>query len=272
MGDSSQTLKGKHMNNKIAAMIAVVAMTATVLAMIGTQEERLRALEHISKITYDNLVEYEELDEQTKRRPSEDYVRERFQMTHEELLCDARALVERYSPTETNMEKQSYREYAIMLVGRYGNTNDLEFLARIWSNNEDHAQTSALSSAMSLARNSEMLFDISKDVLTNSAFVSSPQRIRARVYTTLYSFGSPGEDHLTNEVQVARIASFFLERAALEGGEPSLFVDRCAYTFNPWYRHSQQRRENLARLRPPGLTGRPAEIYDAAQRDAAQED
>ena len=260
------------MKKAMTTIIVGFAMTATVLAMIGTQEERLRALEHISKITYDNLVEYEELDEQTKRRLSEDYVREKFQMTHDELLCDLRTLAGRYSPAETNKEKRAYREYAIMLVGRYGSTNDLEFLSGIWGNNDDYAQRTALGTAMCLARNSEMLFDISKDVLTNSAFVSSPQRIRARVYTTLYSFGSPGEDHLTNEVQVARIASFFLERAALEGGEPSLFVDRCAYTFNPWYRHSQQRRDNLARLRPPGLTGRPAEIYDAAQRDAAQED
>lgn len=272
MGDSSQALKGKHMNNKIAAMIVVVATAATICAMTGTQEERLRALEYSSNIVFDNTVEYDALDEQTKRRPSEDYVRERFQMTHEELLCDARALVERYSPTETNMEKQSYREYAIMLVGRYGNTNDLEFLARIWSNNEDHAQTSALSSAMSLARNSEMLFDISKDVLTNSTYVASPKRMRSRVYTTLYSFGSPGEDRLTNEVQVARIASFFLERAAVERGDTVLDVDWAAYKLTPSYRHSQQRRDNLAAARPATLTGKPAEFYDAAQRDAAQED
>ena len=36
--------------------------------------------------------------------------------------------------------------------------------------------------------------------------------------------------------------------------------------------HSQQRRDNLARLRPPGLTGKRAELYDASQRDAAMED
>jgi hypothetical protein len=62
-----------------------------------------------------------------------------------------------------------------------------------------------------------------------------------------------------------------MERAAVETND-TLFVDRCAYTLNPTYRHSQQRRDNLAALRPPGLTGKPAELYDAAQRDAAQSD
>ena len=260
------------MRKTIVGITATVATAATICAMTGTQEERLRALEYSSNIVFDNTAEYDKLDEQIKRRPSEDYVRERFQMTHEELLCDARALVERYAPSETNEEKQSYREYAIMLVGRYGSTNDLEFLSGIWGNNDDYAQKMALRSAMSLACDTEMLFDISKDVLTNSTFLSSPRRIRSQVYKALYSFGSVGEDHLTNEVQVARIASFFIERAAVERGDTVLDVDWAAYMLTPSYRHSQQRRDNLAAARPPGLTGKPAEFYDAAQLDAAQED
>ena len=259
------------MKKAIATIIVGFAMKTTVIAMTGTQEERLDALEYCSRITHDNLADYQAMDQQTKLLLSEDSVRRRYQMTHDELLYDIRALVGRYSPAETNRQKRSCREHAIMLVGRYGSTNDLEFLSRIWGNNEDHAQTSALGSAMSLARNSELLFDISKDVLTNSTFVSSPHRIRNKVYTILYSFGSPGEDRLTNEVQVARIASFVLARAAVER-DAVLSVDWAAYKLTPSYRHSQQRRDNLARLRPPGLTGRRAELYDAAQSDAAQED
>ena len=48
----------------------------------------------------------------------------------------------------------------------------------------------------------------------------------------------------------------------------TLYVDQVACELNPSYRHSQQRRDNLARLRKPGLTGLPAQLYDAAQRDA----
>ena len=260
------------MKKAITTIIVGFAMAATVIAMIGTQEERLDALEYCSRITHDNLVDYQALDQQTKLLLSEDSVRQRYQMTHDELLCDIRALVGRYSPAETNRAKRSCREHAIMLVGRYGSTNDLEFLSGIWGNNDDYAQKTALGTAMSLARNSEMLFDISKDVLTNSTYVDSPKRMRNRVYTTLYSFGSPGEDRLTNEVQVARIASFFLERAAVERGDIVLDVDWAAYKLTPSYRHSQQRRDNLATARPATLTGKPAEFYDAAQRDAAQED
>ena len=259
------------MKKAIATIIVGFAMKTTVIAMTGTQEERLDALEYCSRITHDNLADYQAMDQQTKLLLSEDSVRRRYQMTHDELLYDIRALVGRYSPAETNRQKRSCREHAIMLVGRYGSTNDLEFLSRIWGNNEDHAQTSALGSAMSLARNSELLFDISKDVLTNSTFASSPKRIRSRVYNILYSFGSPGEDHLTNEVQVARIASFFIERAAVERDDTVLDVDWAACKLTPSYRHSQQRRDNLAAARPATLTGKPAEFYDAAQRDASQE-
>ena len=48
----------------------------------------------------------------------------------------------------------------------------------------------------------------------------------------------------------------------------ALYVDEVTCRLNPTYRHSQQRRDNLAGLRKPGLTGLPAQIYDAAQRDA----
>ena len=64
----------------------------------------------------------------------------------------------------------------------------------------------------------------------------------------------------------SNIASFFLNRAALDT-DMTLYVDRVTCDLNPSYRHSQQRRDNLARLRKPGLTGLPAQIYDAAQRD-----
>ena len=71
-----------------------------------------------------------------------------------------------------------------------------------------------------------------------------------------------------NNVQIrSNIAAFFLERATCEVDSP-LYVDEVACRLNSTYRHSQERRDNLARLRKPGLTGLPAQIYDAAQRDA----
>jgi hypothetical protein len=73
--------------------------------------------------------------------------------------------------------------------------------------------------------------------------------------------------YVADELVRDRIAAFFLERATSEV-DSTLYVDEVACRLNPSYRHSQQRRDNLARLRKPGLTGLPAQIYDAAQRDA----
>ena len=79
------------------------------------------------------------------------------------------------------------------------------------------------------------------------------------------------DDYVNDLVQHARIAAFFLVLAAVDAEQP-LGADYNACRLNPSYRHSQQRRDNLAALRPPDLTGKPAELYDAAQADAAQED
>ena len=45
-----------------------------------------------------------------------------------------------------------------------------------------------------------------------------------------------------------------------------LYVDEVACRLNPTYRHSQQRRDNLARLRKPGLTGLPAQNFKVIVR------
>ena len=58
---------------------------------------------------------------------------------------------------------------------------------------------------------------------------------------------------------------------AIQNRDLAITMDKNACELNPWYRHSQQRRDNLARLRPIGLTGKRAEIYNAAQQDAACE-
>ena len=78
-------------------------------------------------------------------------------------------------------------------------------------------------------------------------------------------------NYIDDPAQHARIAAFFVEQAGANR-DLAITMDKNACELNPWYRHSQQRRDNLAALRPPGLTGKPAELYDAAQADAAQED
>ena len=96
--------------------------------------------------------------------------------------------------------------------------------------------------------------------------------IRRSVHCGLLGMCTEGKSdgYIDDPAQHARIASFFLEWAAVDNDEP-LDADDFACRLNPSYRHSQQRRDNLAALRPANLTGKPAELYDAAQADAAQD-
>lgn len=70
--------------------------------------------------------------------------------------------------------------------------------------------------------------------------------------TSLPSVKCQGKSNVNieNPVQRARIAAFFVEQAGING-DLIITMDKYACELNPWYRHSQQRRDNLARLRPP---------------------
>ena len=132
-------------------------------------------------------------------------------------------------------------------------------------------EESAVFAGLSILKHSTDIIPFARDVVTNACVYSSG--LRGSTYIRLLDICTQryADMYINDPEQEARIASFFLERAAVEQ-EDTLFIDRCAHTLNPTYRHSQQRRDNLAALRPPNLTGKPAELYDTAQADAAQED
>ena len=159
------------------------------------------------------------------------------------------------------------RDIAIGWIGMYGTTNNLPYLANIMTNSSDYAQQSAIGASMALLKHSSLFVPLIKNVVTNNIIYSYGDR--QRVYIIVYRMCKKNEsdDYIDDSTLHARIASFFLEQAAVER-DFTLFVDRVACELNPTYKHSQQRRDNLARLRKPGLTGLPAQIYDAAQRDA----
>jgi hypothetical protein len=140
------------------------------------------------------------------------------------------------------------------------------------TNSSDYAQKAAVGASIAINQHSDALIPLAREIVTNS--VAFSHGLRQWTYILLCDMSGadgPSDSYIDDPAVHARIGSFFLERAAVER-EFTLDVDEYAYELNPWYRHSQQRRANLAALRPLGLTGRPAEIYDAAQRDAAQED
>ena len=114
------------------------------------------------------------------------------------------------------------------------------------------------------------LISFSREIITNEVLYSDGLRSWVAVCLADGCKPSLPDCYIDDAVQRARIAALFLDMAGRRTSMP-LYIDECACKLNPWYRHSQQRRDNLAALRPPGLTGKPAELYDAAQRDAAQE-
>ena len=245
---------------KIKNPILLIIFPCTLFAAKGTLEERLDALEYSVGVPLTGA----DIENEDYKSP-EMYVMERFDMTEKELLSDIIALSQRYTFTETNEEKRVVRCAAIRLMGYYSTTNELSYLSTIWRNNADYAQRDALKVAMAVAKNSNQMWDIVNDIFTPSNNYNQVNRFA--VYSSLSTFSRNEATNSFLQVRKERIAAFFVERAGQET-EKTLYVDEVACELNPSYRHSQQRRDNLARLRKSGLTGLPAQIYDAAQRDA----
>lgn len=218
--------------------------------------------------------------------PSPLLVKEKYKMTDEEFLAAITELskkdvssdadffspkdMEYFSADEREEFKQVSRARSVVWIGEFGSTNNLPYLKTIMTNSNDCAQQEAVGAGLHILHDSPDLIPFARDVITNdTVYVVG---IRRWASCQLADMCNPIRHNFsTNQVQRARIAAFAVEMASV-GKYTPLGADQTACDLNPWYRHSQQRRNNLARLRPPGLTGRPAEIYDAAQRDAAQED
>ena len=223
--------------------------------------QRLEMLEIISTtLPSDNLDERVETDTPL-------LVKEKYNLTDEQLLDDIFFLTRKYSVSETNEEKRMARDVAVGWIGCYGTTNNLPYLASIMTNSIDYAQRSAIGSSMVLLKHSPLFIPLIRDVVTNKVVYSHGDR--RWVYIVSYGMCTKGEsdEYVDDPVLHSRIARFFREQAAVEK-DFTLFVDEIAYKLNPTYKHSQERRENLAKLRKPNLTGLPAKLYDEAQRDA----
>ena len=226
----------------------------------GTQKERLEELEYMISVPMSG-----EDFEDENYKPPEVYYMERFSLTKAELLLDIIELSRKYGILQTNEQKRVVRNTAIRTMERYSSTNELEYLSTIWKNNNDFSQRDGLKAALSIARDSSNMWGIIDYVFC--ATNNLPSSLKFATYGSLVAFSRVAMTNSLQEVQRGKIAAFFLKRAAVEE-ENTMYVDRVACELNPSYRHSQQRRDNLARLRPPGLTGEQADIYNFRERDA----
>ena len=245
-------------------LLACCALTCGGL-VADEREERLRELTNICAwIPSDDL-------ERAVPDPTPEIVKSKYGLSNADIVNDLHEIAMRYGPEETNYHFCGTREVAVLWMGKYGSSNDVYRIADVVTNASDYAQDDAVTATMDMLRFSPELIPFVRNVATNSTVFS--YSISGGMYVRLHAMGGLSDSgcYVEDAAQRARIAEFFLERAALAHSH-TLYVDECTCSLNPWYRHSQQRRDNLAALRPPDLTGRRAELYDASQADAAQSD
>ena len=241
--------------------ISIILMSNVFALYATNQVERVAELEVISLI--------EPADDLTREfvMPTPLDVKKKYNITDIQLRQDIEMLTKKYNAQETNEQNRLSRIISVCWLGLYGTTNNLAYLKTIMDNPNDYAQEAAMESCIELLKMKPDLIPLVRDVATNRVCYSV--ELKKRSYRILQGLSVPGLSpaYVSNMNVRVRIASYFLERAA-EEEDSTLYVDRVTCDLNPSYRHSQQRRDNLARLRKPGLTGLPAQIYDAAQRDA----
>ena len=254
------------MKTNIALVVNGIAVSlCTLVACADAPMSRIDALESVCAcVSSDNL-------DAAGEDPTPDQIIVDYNITTNVLVQDLKAVAARHGLMETNVYGRLARMSAIGWLGIYGGTNDLEFLSAVVTNRCDYAQQSAIGASMSILKHSPCLIEFVRGVVTNRIIYSAS--IRRWTSGCLLGMCTEGEsdNYISDPAQHARIAAFFLAWAAEDTEEP-LGADYSACRLNSAYRHSQQRRDNLAALRPPGLTGRRAELYDAAQADAAQND
>ena len=250
------------MNRINLCAIVVIIVFSSIAA---TQEERIAELERIALYVPSDWIDENEVI------PTPDDAKKKFNLTNGQLFEDIKILEKKYSASETNEEKQLCRKMAVLWIGGYGTTNDYPYLRSIMYNKKDYAQEYAMRIMIEKFKSTDLLLPMANDIVTNQTVFS--HELRRLTYVSLADMCNVSyTNSYVNSIQIrSNIASFFLERASKER-DIDLYVDRVACDLNPSYRHSQQRRDNLARLRPAGLTGEQAEIYDARQRDAQPKD
>ena len=248
---------------KIKLFCAIWLMGMVSIMHAATQEERIAGLERIARYVQSDVIE----DDEVEIVPTPADAKKKFNLTDAQLFEDIMNLANKYSLSETNNENRICRSVAVGWVGFYGTTNNLPYLRAVMNNPNDYAQRSAMRTILEMTKETDLFFPTVSDIVTNQTVFS--HGLRSLTYVGLADMCNVANTNTyVNSANVrSNIASFFLNRAALET-DMTLYVDRVACDLNPSYRHSQQRRDNLARLRKPGLTGLPAQIYDAAQRDA----
>ena len=250
---------------RVTALVALVALACCCAAAAADRAAWMLELENVCLFIPSDWLDEEEIV------PTPEDVKEKYGLSNADIVDGLDELARKFKPVATNFYQQASRGKAICWIGEYGTTNDIGRLSSVITNSSDHAQKAAVSACLTLLRTSPELIPTARGIVTNDVMFS--ERLRVGVYVQLSGMLEYPDSEwcVKDEVQRARIVAFFKERAAVEKTCP-LYVDRRVCDLDPSYRHSQQRRDNLAAVRSPNLTGEPAEAFDARQRDAMEGD
>ncbi len=210
---------------------------------------------------------------------------ETIALSPEEEIADFTAILSQYGFNETNHIVRMRQVCAIRGLARVGSSNSLERLAQIWRSDSDYARHEAHDAALVIAARFGMtneIVSIAMEIATNGipfrAFSADGRKetfSRAHMYKTLFSIdsGRVGEVSISmSDPMHDTIRRFLRSRAGTEAGKDGVVYDIMLSSHDSDYRHSQQRRDNLALLRMHNLDEKLNRYIDAAQADAAQRD
>ena len=146
----------------------------------GSVEIRRAELESFAKLVFF----CEDMDDPNPA-PTPYDLKQKYNLTNDEVAGDIRWLVHKYGPSETNAENRICREKCVSWLGIHGCTNDIPLLLSIMNNPADYARRAAIGASISLLKNSSELMQVTRAIVTNVVFFS--QRDREWTYCQLES-------------------------------------------------------------------------------------
>ena len=248
----------------ICISTVLAAMSCVAFCAVGSHDEWAASLEAAARCAPSDDLS----DDDVPGLPNELQVQSRFLLSDAEMRDLVLHMAQRYDALDPAESNKVYRSIAVNWLGRYGLTNDIQFLTSILTNSSDCAQESAMGALFGInARAGTLTNFVSSVVSCTSQFNAN---IRRTAYTWLWMIGASMSSTVVDPDEISKISAFFLGRADIESEDVALSVDSYACRLNPSYRHSQRRRHNLSRLSSyyEGIGGRPKEIFDSCVLDA----
>ena len=156
---------------KHLVFVALSCVVSSCAFCEGSVETRRAELESFAKLVFF----CEDMDDPNPA-PTPYDLKQKYNLTNDEVAGDIRWLVQKYGPSETNDENRICREKCISWLGIHGCTNDIPFLLSIMNNSADYARRAAIGASISILKNSSELMQVARGIVTNVVIFSQKDR------------------------------------------------------------------------------------------------